>query len=77
MHPELDGWISFDRTGKPQKLVHGNFISTLDRKAGTSTLVLSAPYNAPRQPVRAEHWPKHKNFASRTRLHAIVMRGVI
>jgi len=28
-HPDLDSWISLDRTGKPQKLTHGNFISTL------------------------------------------------
>src|SRR5262249_24841323 len=34
MHPDFDSWISLDRTGKPQKLAHGNFISTLRHRAG-------------------------------------------
>jgi hypothetical protein len=33
--------------------------------------------NVPRQPVRAEHWPQHAKLASRTRLHAFVMRRPI
>jgi hypothetical protein len=28
-HPGVDGWISLDRTGEPQKLAHNDFISTL------------------------------------------------
>jgi hypothetical protein len=31
-HPDLDGWISLNRTGESQKLAHGDFIST--HKAG-------------------------------------------
>ena len=25
MHPDLDSWISLDRTGEPQKLAHGDY----------------------------------------------------
>jgi hypothetical protein len=39
-HPDLDRWISPDRTGEPQKLAHGDLISMLAHKAGT--LILAA-----------------------------------
>jgi hypothetical protein len=42
MHPDLDSRISLDRTGEPQKFAHGDFISTLSHKAGSSSLAVSS-----------------------------------
>jgi hypothetical protein len=39
MHPNVDRWISPDRTWEPKKLAHGDFISTLDPNARARTLL--------------------------------------
>src|SRR5262245_62118661 len=50
LHPDLDSWISLDRTGEPQQLAHGN--STLMHRAG--------PYNtsAPAGPAARNVMPR-------------------
>jgi hypothetical protein len=39
MHPNVDRWISPDRTWEKKKLAHGDFISTLDPTAGAKSLL--------------------------------------
>src|SRR5439155_15178542 len=41
MHPDLDSWISLDRTGELQNSVHGDFTSTLMHTAGISGRTVS------------------------------------
>ena len=49
MHPDLNGWISPNRTGEPEELVHGDFIPTLDPKAGILLLAASSTVTETRE----------------------------
>src|SRR5262245_53267326 len=42
MHPDLDSWISLDRTGEPQKSAHSNFFSMLRHRTELSSTLLPA-----------------------------------
>jgi hypothetical protein len=45
VHPDLDNWISFDRTGEPQKLGHWDFTARLGHGAGILRLAVVRPHS--------------------------------
>src|SRR5262245_35370957 len=68
-HPDLDGRLSLDRTGKPRQLAHGDFISTLGHRAEISSLAVSS--------VRRSTYDLESNARHHTRRSAPVASVVV